>query len=247
MRGDAVLKILLASLLISGIHVGNATGWSRLSADEIRFVGAFDAASYTGYTEMAKDGFSRVRVTSEGGNPNIALLIATDIQSRGAVVVVQDYCLSACANYIFFAAKRPVVSCGAVLAWHGTPNYLSDEDELRANGFPDEMIEEMRHWQADFNRREQALLSRSGVRYEFLEYSGQVEEWGGRKPVFNKYRFDPLTGDTSYSMEAISWFPTTKALRKYGVDTSAFCPGYDQAIDHNMTRIGVKGVVTNGD
>lgn len=246
MRGDTLRKMLLTCLLISGIAVGNATGWSRLSADEIRFVGAFDSASYAGYTKVARDGFSRVRVTSEGGNPNIALLIATDIQARGASVVVEDYCLSACANYLFFAARRPVVSCGAVLAWHGTPNYI-DEDELRANGFPDEMITEMRHWQADFNRREQALLSRSGVRYAFLEHSGQVEEWGGKKPVVTNHRFDPLTGDTSYSVEAISWFPTTKALRKYGVDTSDFCLDYDEAIAANMKRIGVKGVVTNGD
>lgn len=247
MRGDAVRKMMLVSFFIAGIPIGNAAGWSRLSADEIRFVGAFDAVSFDGYTEMAKDGFSRVRVTSEGGNPNIALLIATDIQARGAAVVVEDYCLSACANYLFFAARRPVVSCGAVLAWHGTPDYLGDEDALRANGFPNEMIEEMRAWQADFNRREQALLSRSGVRYAFLEHSGQVEEWGGRKAVFTNHRFDPLTGDTSYSVEAISWFPTTKALRSYGVDTSNFCPEYDEAIDANMKRIGVKGVVTNGD
>jgi hypothetical protein len=240
------MRNVLIAILVSGIGAVNAASWSRISPEEIRFDGYFDENSYAEYTAISKSGFSRIRITSEGGSPNIALLVAADVQSRGASVIVERYCFSACANYVLLAVRRPVVECGAVVAGHGSPAGMRDVDGLRADGWPEELVREIADWDADFIRREQELLSRSGVRYEFLEYATQAVERAGFKPS-ESHGFNRLTGSMTHTVEASSWFPTTKALRKYGVDTSDFCPDYDRQIKANMERLGVKGAVSDGE
>ena len=239
------MRAVFITIILSGISAINAESWSRISPEEIRFNGYFDESSYAEYMTIAKSGFSRIRITSAGGSPNIALLVATDVQSRGASVIVEEYCFSACANYVLLAVRRPVVECGAVLAWHGSPAGVRDGDALRADGWPEELVREIADWDADFIKREQALLSRSGVRHDFLEYATEAVERAGFKPS-EKHGFNRLTGDMTHTVEASSWFPTTKALRKFGVDTSDFCPDYDRQIKANMDRLGVKGAVSDG-
>ena len=74
----------------------------------------------TDQIQKLKDhGFFVVR--SPGGYPAPAMAIADILLEKDATVIVHDYCLSACANYILVATKRTYVVTHSVVAWHGGP------------------------------------------------------------------------------------------------------------------------------
>ncbi len=68
--------------------------------------------------DRLKDGGQFV-IRSRGGWPNTSIAISEILMNKGAEVVVYDYCLSGCANYIFFASRKTYVMKDAIVAWHG--------------------------------------------------------------------------------------------------------------------------------
>ena len=66
---------------------------------------------------------------SPGGYAEAAMEMANILLEKNAVVVLYDYCLSACANYIFIASGQTNVAKDTIVAWHGGP-WASDCDPL---------------------------------------------------------------------------------------------------------------------
>lgn len=60
-------------------------------------------------------------IRSTGGWTNTSVPIAEILMDKEAEVIIYDYCLSACANNIFFATHETYVMKDAVVAWHGVP------------------------------------------------------------------------------------------------------------------------------
>ncbi len=71
---------------------------------------------------LAKD-FSVV-VNSGGGDAESALDISDIILAQGAHVIVDNVCLSSCANYLFLSGKTKVVLPRSLLMWHGGPLHV---------------------------------------------------------------------------------------------------------------------------
>lgn len=60
-------------------------------------------------------------VRSPGGDVEAAMGLARHVHRLGLELLVRDYCVSSCANYLFLAARhRRASPGGAVLAFHGT-------------------------------------------------------------------------------------------------------------------------------
>lgn len=73
-------------------------------------------------------------VRSPGGDATTAIAMSDLLRSRRASIVIYDHCLSACANFFFFASRQTYVLKGALVAWHN-----------RRSGFPDcTVLEEAR-------------------------------------------------------------------------------------------------------
>jgi hypothetical protein len=67
--------------------------------------------------KLNERGFFVIR--SQGGRAAAAIRIADLLLEKDATVVIHDYCLSACANYIFVATNRTYILKNSVVAWHG--------------------------------------------------------------------------------------------------------------------------------
>jgi len=80
------------------------------------------------FKKLNDRGFAVIR--SPGGFPAPAMKIADILFERNATVVVRDYCLSACANYIFVATRKTYVLKNALVAWHGGPSSAGCEEYL---------------------------------------------------------------------------------------------------------------------
>jgi hypothetical protein len=95
------------------IHLGNDKrvmcfdGVIRLGLDE----GAF--------RQLTPGGIFVIR--SWGGYAEPAITMSNILLEKGAKVVIRDYCLSACANYVFVASGETYVQNNALIAWHGGP------------------------------------------------------------------------------------------------------------------------------
>lgn len=59
-------------------------------------------------------------VRSTGGYVSTAIRLANILREKEAVIVVYDYCLSACANFFLIASFETYVVKKTVVAWHGT-------------------------------------------------------------------------------------------------------------------------------
>ena len=67
---------------------------------------------------------SSLEISSGGGEVDAAIELGYWIHAHDIDVVVTDYCLSSCANYIFPAGKEKIIRQGAVVAWHGNYRHL---------------------------------------------------------------------------------------------------------------------------
>jgi hypothetical protein len=58
-------------------------------------------------------------IRSNGSEAMVGVRFGEWVHARGLDVVVVDYCLSGCANYVFPAGRQKTILPGAIVAWHG--------------------------------------------------------------------------------------------------------------------------------
>jgi hypothetical protein len=100
-------------------YCGNAA--SRLNLSEDGTILCFDGAILKEapvdvIAKLNDRGFFVVR--SPGGFLEVAIKIADILMEKDATVVIRDYCLSACANYLLVATRRTYVLKNTLVAWH---------------------------------------------------------------------------------------------------------------------------------
>lgn len=59
----------------------------------------------------------QLRITSRGGNVREAMLIGRLLSEKGIAVIVDQYCIAACANYVFLGAKAKNLTAGCLLGF----------------------------------------------------------------------------------------------------------------------------------
>jgi hypothetical protein len=69
--------------------------------------------------ELNENGIFAIR--SPGGYGKPAMALANILRDRHATVVVYDYCISACANFLLIATDLTYVLKGALVLWHNSP------------------------------------------------------------------------------------------------------------------------------
>jgi hypothetical protein len=79
---------------------------------------------------------SKLVITSAGGEVEAAIALGRWIHDHDIDVEVSEYCLSACANYVFTAGRNKSIRPGAVVAWHGNYTHLLEtglwQDDIAA-------------------------------------------------------------------------------------------------------------------
>ncbi|MFO1185046.1 MAG: hypothetical protein U1E56_09690 [Bauldia sp.] len=88
--------------------------------DTICINGPIGAATFAEFSALF-DGVTLAIVSSGGGDSEPAIKIAEAIWRAHLDVVFFKACYSACANYLFLAARRKFLVDDVVAAWHGSP------------------------------------------------------------------------------------------------------------------------------
>lgn len=86
----------------------------------LRFRGPIHEASAAAFENALNQGpADRLYVTSDGGYVDAGLRIGRLVRDHGLAVIVEGYCVSSCANYIFTAGRTRTIAPNAVVVWHG--------------------------------------------------------------------------------------------------------------------------------
>lgn len=134
----------------------------------------------------ADDGSARALfVRSSGGDVGVGIDFGEWVRDRKLDVVVVDFCVSSCANYVFPAGAQKKILPGGVVAWHGDAHQDDLEDRARAmldRGYDFQDLERALALLADLRERETAFFASVGVSECICRFGN--EELGARGAYF---------------------------------------------------------------
>ena len=107
--------VAASSLLLLGC--GEA---SRATEPDLRLEGEITAAKADALERQLRRAEQPVRLTvrSAGGDPAAAARLGRALRARNATLVVDDYCLAGCAQFVFAGAPAREVRPGALVGFH---------------------------------------------------------------------------------------------------------------------------------
>jgi hypothetical protein len=183
-------------------------------------------------------------VRSLDGVGATALALANVLLQRRATVVIHDYCLSACANYFFFASVRTYVLKGALVAWRDGGSGFADcltLKRLRPYG-PEKMIRAPCDPLPEGlqNNYDRYLLARQQF------YSERSDGAHAAFPPTSRYVarvLKSMYGDSG-TFPKVSWTlnPTYLYMFKTKIHYEAY-PASQDEVDEMAARLGLKKVI----
>ncbi|MES2103954.1 MAG: hypothetical protein V4634_08040 [Pseudomonadota bacterium] len=93
----------------------------RIDSGTIAYQGQISKGSRQHLLPFLDAATTTLVVTSEGGSAEEGMLIADELRKRNIRLVVEKYCMSSCANYLFLAAPQKSVNADSLIGFHGAP------------------------------------------------------------------------------------------------------------------------------
>lgn len=201
-------------LCVVALACGTAQAGNRvqvyLSEGELNYVGYIDEGAnqrlFALYDDL-EDKPVTLAIRSRGGDVVPGMALGEWIRAHKLNVKVMEFCLSSCANYVFTAGARKIVSSNAMIGFHGG---LSSR-EFSIGGSRKREYEAMNAtgkaaFQAELRRERQPQLDREtaffntiGVRHEITIYGQQARF---RKTVSDGWTFSK-EGFSSFGVDRI--------------------------------------------
>lgn len=142
----------------------------KITDQELEIHGYIDEATLTKIRALSTNySFSRVRVKIEGGEPLATMQLGYFIHRRQLDLVVDQYCLGACANYLFTAAKTKYLGPESIVAWSNGARSSSWTQQNQRFLFPGARFVAEQYLDS-FLRRENRFFERIGVDQAVTEY-----------------------------------------------------------------------------
>jgi hypothetical protein len=178
------------------------------SEGELNYVGYLDEeanqrlfALYDGL----KDKPLTLAIRSRGGEVVPGMALGEWVHARKLNVKVMEFCLSSCANYVFTAASRKIVSSNAMIGFHG--GLGSQEFSIggsRKKEYDAMSAIQKAAFQADLRRERQPQLDRETAFFNTIGVRQQITTYG------QETRFANTVVD--------GWTFTQQGFRSFGVD-----------------------------
>jgi len=110
-------------------------------------------------------------IRSGGGSVSVGMDFGEWVYERGFDVIVDDVCLSSCANYVFPAGRIKTILPGGLVAWHGNSLQKSAETDIQT--LPRPLQSSARKLLPELRARERAFYTKVGVN-ECLDHIGSA-------------------------------------------------------------------------
>lgn len=195
----ATTLTLVASLLV-GLCTCDGAGHVSRAGSELRVTGAITSDTFTQVSSfLEQPGVTRLMIASEGGSSWASANLALLIQRNDIELVVQDHCLSSCAEYLLPAAKKLDLRETAVIGFHGNPQL--ERQLLREAG------EQAPFCGEQAARALELIYRASGANSEF---------WRSQREVLKPHNVRVVDGRScktvTYKTEIETWLPARRDL-----------------------------------
>lgn len=206
----AAFLVLLSVLASPSARSAPETTQVFLENGQLNYIGGVDADAnkrlFALYDSLAVKP-TVLSIRSKGGPVKAGIPLGRWVRERGLDIKVMEYCMSSCANYVFPAARRKVVSNFAVIGYHGGPSsgqygFTDDAQKMvdamppaQRKAFLDDLDKSIR---ID-GEQERAYLRWLGVR-EDLSTLGQQDRYR------QGHETDPDMLGWTYSLEGFAKF-----------------------------------------
>lgn len=170
------MKFIFVLIFIAGFcEQGLAGTWSRAGNTTIRFEGRIEKGDVERLEQILQPKDDTIVVRSTGGDTEVGLKLANKLLPLKMNLLVDGYCASSCANYLFTAAHSKEIRLGWV-GFHGNISALLTKDwdrnakDLKEKyGLTDKQIQEFYDHQVDVSRLEKEYLLKTGVSQELFD------------------------------------------------------------------------------
>lgn len=199
-RPAAVFAVALWGLVpVSGAY-------ALPTEEAVVFNGRLDASAAADLIARLQNA-STLHITSQGGDEAAALELGRIVVERRIRVVVDDYCMSACANLVFAVSPQPEVGHQAIVGFHTSAIAIEQKYQARREP-PSTQVSEL----ASGYR---ALYQAAGIRTALLECAAEQIGLTDQRIV----DVDPSTGMTRTGWKSLRtwWVPSMADLRAFGI------------------------------
>jgi hypothetical protein len=170
---------ILLMLIISRAHSGT---WNRLDLETLSFEGEIKSNEYQRFSKKFDSKVKTIYLNSDGGVTSEAMKIALDIVDLDITVIVNNWCLSSCANYLFLAGKKRIIQKG-IVGYHGNVKACFGDnkwDEVEADfqsqGISKEdILNAYNYFQAEI-KVEEKFLEKIGVSQKLFDRSCELDK-----------------------------------------------------------------------
>jgi hypothetical protein len=175
---------------------------------------------------------STLVITSSGGEINTGMDFGDWVHEHGVSVVVDDSCLSSCANYVFTAAWQKTILPGALVAWHGSARQQDLPDQLAS--IVDHQIKSLA---LSRDRKEEERRKRQHDVSNYLTKSVERQD-----AFFNKIRVNEYVtriGNERYGINGL-YYLSVEHMAQFGILNVTAPADYDQTdVSSLLNRIGI--------
>lgn len=185
-----------------------------LAGGELNYVGKLSADANARLFALFQSQETKptiLSIRSPGGNTDLGMELGKWVHQNHLDVKVMEVCFSSCANYVFPAARRKIVSNFAVVGYHGglgsTTFQVDAATEAMLAALPAgeqtrtraSILESGRQYAASQLAREQKFFAMIGVQQKITTL-GQAEKYAGTMPE-----------------NALGWYYSVDDFEKLGV------------------------------
>jgi ATP-dependent protease ClpP protease subunit len=205
-----MLFLLCAFSLVHAFARAEEGAVVYLSEGELNYVGFTDTdanarlfALYDGLKEKP----AVLAIRSRGGDVVPGMELGAWVHANKLNVKVMEFCLSSCANYVFTAGAKKIVSSHAVLGFHGGLSSMTFGVGGSMKKTYDAMTaEQKRAFQEDLKKNQQAMLDDETAFFKTIGVRQDITTYG------QQARFAPLTASAG------GWTFSQEGFRRFGVD-----------------------------
>lgn len=206
-------KALASLSLLLWAASGACTSKNAVEVDDDTMIvaGRIDGDLEAEFVSKITEDIQRIEITSKGGEVSSALAIGEEIAERGIDVEAVDYCISACASYIWVSGSNRSVRENTILAFHGGDLPLLALYEKSGSVYPDLRPAAMLIENA---KRIARLYAQLGVDKEFAF----AASYARGLICLDTIELDDGTISLGPTFRATGFIPTASFLNSYGID-----------------------------
>lgn len=117
------LLALIAISMLNLVSVNtNAADYSikQIDSQTLSYQGRISEGSSQELRSKFNTDIRHLRITSQGGSAREAMLLGRFLSENNITLIVDQYCIEACANYLFLGAKTKMLEPGSLLGFQNT-------------------------------------------------------------------------------------------------------------------------------